>query len=288
MPVSAREQWLRIAARIRALNGAASALWPAVRLKGSDYYGVTDSQILPSAKSIVSDVQHFWDAHRDLLEVPARDAVQDGVTRLHKIGRGSGSGIPLATALMVALLVLESEVSFHLQDFDICARPVVERAFLHLQRSLVVDSELRKRWLEAMCGPGETACEKLGAIHLLLHGIYAFKTDSKGERTDLVLGERLVPDNTLRRATTALVLTEWKVAHGDSEARAKFEQAAGQARLYTAGILAGFEVARSRYLVVVSKDRLALPDDPIENGVAYRHINVAIEPSVPSRARRCT
>ncbi len=57
---------------------------------------------------------------------------------------------------------------------------------------------------------GETACEKLGALHLLSHGILAFKAYAPGERTDLILGDRLVIDDDLIAGTEGIVLTEWK------------------------------------------------------------------------------
>ena len=67
------------------------------------------------------------------------------------------------------------------------AKSLVERAFIHLQRTIVVDHDIRKKWKSAF-NTGEIACERLGAVHLLSHGIWAFKADALGERTDLILG----------------------------------------------------------------------------------------------------
>jgi len=48
------------------------------------------------------------------------------------------------------------------------------------------------------------------AGHFLVHGTWAFKARTEGERTDLVLGAPLHVDDNVRRASDALVLTEWK------------------------------------------------------------------------------
>jgi hypothetical protein len=93
----------------------------------------------------------------------------------------------IATAL-VMLTAFESEMSFILSDNQAEIRTRAERAFEHLQRSIVADPATRERWKVAFA-EGETACEKLGAAHLLSHGIWAFKTNAEGGRTDLVYQE---------------------------------------------------------------------------------------------------
>ncbi len=133
---------------------------------------------------------------------------------------------------------------------------------------------------------GETACEALGACHLLLHGVYAFKAYAAGERTDLITGDQIVPDDTLRGAVRGLVLTEWKVAGSASEADRQFPKARTQSSAYTSGSLAGFELAELRYAVVVTQKQVKVPADIDENGVRWRHVNVAVEPVSPSRAQR--
>lgn len=44
-----------------------------------------------------------------------------------------------------------------------------KRAFLHLQRLLAVDADIRAKWKGAFEAEhkGELSCEKLGAVHLL-------------------------------------------------------------------------------------------------------------------------
>lgn len=90
---------------------------------------------------------------------------------------------------------------------------------------------------------------------------------------------------TSNSAATALVLTEWKLVRSAADASTKLEQAENQATRYGGGILAGFELERCRYLVLVSKDSLSLSDDRIVQGITYRHVNIAISPSAPSKVR---
>jgi hypothetical protein len=158
-----------------------------------------------------------------------------------------------------------------------------ERAFVHLKRSIVADSDLREKWKQSFKN-GELACEKLGGSHLLLHGVWAFKVDAQGGRTDLILGEPITDLAEAERSAEALVLTEWKVARSDSELSQKLSDAKNQASKYSAGVLAGFELARYRYLVVVTERDVKMPLDDDNGDFVYRKINIAVDPRPPSRA----
>lgn len=159
-----------------------------------------------------------------------------------------------------------------------------ERAFIHLQRSIAVDEQLRTRWQTAFT-THETACERLGSVHLLLHGIWAFKLNAEKARTDLMFEEPLPPAGKIEKAATGLVLTEWKrCLKGDG--RDEFEEAVRQCKEYSTGPLGGFELRSHRYAVVVSNDRLTEPPDIVEGPTRYRHINIAVNPSTPSKPAR--
>jgi hypothetical protein len=76
----------------------------------------------------------------------------------------------------------------------------------------VVDKNVRAKWQAAWkkSGGHETRCEQLGAVHLLSHGIWAFKTSANGA-TDLVYSDPIDRYSTIVRQTArVLVLTEWK------------------------------------------------------------------------------
>ncbi|MGH9886847.1 MAG: hypothetical protein ACREBE_15055, partial [bacterium] len=172
-------------------------------------------------------------------------------------------------------------------------RKHTERAFEHLQRSIVVDEAYQKRWRCAF-DDGETKCERLGAVHLLLHGIWAFKAYSPGERTDLVAQESHAITMTKERmdlvtrgplsidrrveSADALVLTEWKVAKTRDEVAGKAAEGRKQAAIYSGSSLAACELASVRYVVVVTAHREDMLPDVSEGPIVYRFINLAVAP----------
>jgi hypothetical protein len=199
---------------------------------------------------------------------------------------GSCTGFSGVTSVVTYLASFRAEFAYLTRDNRAVARSLVIRAFTHLQRTIVTDRSVRALWKEAFQA-GELACEGLGSCQLLSHGIWAFKTSSEGERTDLVLGEDLeVESEAVQRSSIGLVLTEWKVVRAENELGEKIEQAYAQAKRYRKGILAGFEVASPRYLVMVSEDYLEMPEPREEGEISYAHLNVAVFPSSPSKIAR--
>ena len=80
---------------------------------------------------------------------------------------------------------------------------------------------------------------------------------------------------------------EWKQAKPDSVAAKKFEEAREQAERYAEGPLVANELRSYRDAVVVSEKDVAVPDDYDDGkGVIYRHVNIAVDPDLPSRPRR--
>jgi len=88
----------------------------------------------------------------------------------------------------------------------------------------------------------------------------------------------LISGDTFKQA-----FTEWKKASTTKDAGKKFEQARLQARRYAQGALAGSELTTYPYAVVISRQQIQTPDDLMEDGVQYRHINIAVDPPIPSR-----
>jgi hypothetical protein len=80
-----------------------------------------------------------------------------------------------------------------------------------------------------------------------------------------------------------LVLTEWKVQGAGQAAATCFEKARTQSKAYASGVLAGTELTRVRYAIVVSDEDLEIPDDVSDGNITYRNINVAVNPRVPSK-----
>jgi len=90
------------------------------------------------------------------------------------------------------------------------------------------------------------------------------------------------------RAADSLVLTEWKRAQERANAQTVerlFEDARAQARRYSEGPLAGFELTDYRYLVAVTWEDIEVAQDVYEKGIHYRHVNIPVAPRTPSQRR---
>ncbi len=185
-------------------------------------------------------------------------------------------------AMLPMLAAIESEVTFHLTDRQEHLRLRSERAFSHLQRSVIADEAIRGKWKRAF-GQGEVACEKLGAVHLLSHGVWAFKAVGEKGRTDLIFQDTLEDLSEVERAAEGLVLTEWKKANGEGHARQQLDAAREQAERYATDTLAGLELRDCRYLVIVTEKAVTLPPEGRSGDVRYRQVNLAVDPDVPSR-----
>lgn len=209
----------------------------------------------------------------------SRAILETAMDLLKELGKDS-SGDEIAQGVVSCLLALRPVID-SVVEFNVRAARIAEKAFAHLQRLIVVDDRTRQTWGDAFL-KGETACERLGATHLLWHGIWAFKAYSEKERTDLVFGELLSINDEVRRASTALVLTEWKKVSSSRISDKQIEIAKEQAKAYTGSSLAGFELDAVRFLVMVSEKRMeGMPKDIFEDGVTYRCINIAVDPPTP-------
>jgi hypothetical protein len=276
------EQWAALATRIKGLQSAGDLYARFQSYHQEDSYGA--GQLLnEQCAAVVRSLQLFRDNFAGVLPPEA-------VTRLnHFLGTRAAAAAGSAEAAqrgaraaLVGLVGFEAEISFILAGRQGRIRARSERALLHLQQCLAVDEDFAVKWKKAH-DKDEPACERLGAIHLLWHGIFAFKVDAKGGRTDLVFNEP--PESSiLTGGIEGLVLTEWKVADERAAATKKIQEARKQADLYSQGAVAGVELRGYRYLIVVSLKQLSMPPDETAGGVVYRHVNIAVQPDVPSIA----
>jgi hypothetical protein len=275
------EQWNAIAARIRSLHNAADLYAQLVGsqpdvIRGGD--GGTLTVLARHCRSIVYEIEGFQNAFSASLPLAAKACLDKFLNGQQK--EIFGSEVSHVRYGPVLLTAFEAEMSFVLADAQEVIRARSDRAFLHLQRLLVVDADIRKKWKTAF-NAGETACEKLGDVHLLWHGIFAFKINAQGARTDLIFSEP-IDASVVQKGVEGLVLTEWKVAD-KGNAASRFEDARKQAAKYEQGALVGTELTGYRYAVAVSLTELPnVPDDVTVGGVVYRHINIVVEPRTPS------
>jgi hypothetical protein len=272
-------KWKAISARILSLIDAGAFLFKTTE---NDNCGVTQ-HLLRNAREAVSGLRELQSvtALPDVLKKSLERFLSDYDSRFSASAPSRQSGFPAVAGVLPLLASFRAEFEYLLADTEIVGVCLSVRAFTHLQRSIVADEVVRSRWQEAF-DKGEVACEGLGACHLLSHGVWAFKTSAKGERTDLVLGIPLRIGDDVPRAAEALVLTEWKLVRTETELPAKAEEAYEQAKRYSEGILAGFELASRRYLVLVSRHHLDLPSPRQDAEVIYEYRNVAVSPRTPS------
>lgn len=275
--------WLAISRRIRGLMQAADLQAQLMLSDNNDTFGV-QKYIGNSYNDIFNKIKQFSDDHNGELPTEIEQAISSFVAKWCSLFAEARSNASKARAAIVLLAALEAEITYLLSDQQAKIQSRTERAFLHLKRSLAADDHQRSIWQSAFGTKGETACEKLGASHLLLHGIYAFKVGAEGARTDLILSSFPEIDD-VAGAVDGLVLTEWKVASCSQDANKRYAEAKKQAQSYADGVLAGIELNQIRYLVVVTEKQLpnsSIPPDEKIDGVSYRHINLAINPDVPS------
>jgi len=279
------EEWRALSAHIEGLGKAAELHARFSAINSADSYG-RGKRLGEHSKRLLADLKRFRRQFSTALPPLAS-------RRLDEFFEIDGPVIDLPYETesravihgVVVLVALAAELMQLLSGEQQLIRSRTEVAFAHLQRLLVVDPDVRTKWKKAFKGTGETSCEALGAVHLLSHQVLAFKVNAEGARTDLVFRE---PPSLelLERSSAALVLTEWKVAKDEKVAKQRFSEARKQADLYRQGPLAAVELTSYRYAVVVSHKQVPIPDDEVDGGVTYRHINIAIEPDTPSVAAK--
>ena len=284
--------WRALSARIKGILDAGSFFYRALHNSSEDPRSVKRKILLENAAKIFENLKGFLVKYRSVLP---KEALECLISFLDKpetkepdffkpINSQQYETCNVQFAL-TSLSAFRSEFNYLIADTQIIARRITERAFIHLQRSIVVDDEMRRKWITAF-NEHETKCEKLGALHLLLHGVWAFKADATGGKTDLILNEPLPVSTIIENATDALVLTEWKAVKSQNVLTSKLQEAKKQAEIYTSDVLGGIEIRNYRYLVMVSERRLELPDDSIKGLIQYRHINIAVDPKSPSGEAR--
>lgn len=281
--MSFQQEWNAISNRIKGLTESGMYFFSSVHQTKDQNETVIKHFLKPHAKRLVEDIKKYCDSFSLNLPDAALTCIKSFLKDFKDHFHEDISGIGPVQIALTSLSSFRSEFSYHLSDIQAISKRITERAFVHLQRSIVADSSVRDRWIEVY-EDKETSCEKLGAVHLLLHGIWAFKASEVGERTDLILGEPITDIAEAEAVADALVLTEWKVVRKSNEIQSQSEQAFKQAKRYSSGVLAGFELANYRYLVLVSEKHIELPTDIQDEDIIYKHINIAVNPDTPSES----
>jgi hypothetical protein len=240
-------------------------------------------------QSVAKDLESFKSQHANILPPGAVSTIDDAVKRVYQSQKEPLTVQPVVfiTTQVFPLAIFRAQFQYLLSDFSAITRRRSERALLHLKRSIVADHHFGDKWREAFAeSRAEDACEKLGAAHLLLHGIYAVKVVGEGQRTDLFFGQPMANDDQVSGAIEAYVLTEWKCVKQPSEYNKMAEDARQQSALYANGLLYGMELSDYRYIVLVSEKDLPEIANTIQAGIEYKHINIPVSPEPPSRSAK--
>lgn len=273
------EQWRGLAARIDGLIRAGEFLVSAFKVNSADAFGVVRKSFLPELVAIIDEIDCLGKTYASELPPQAAAALQKYVLQGWNKSLNDGA-VDIQT--LAPLASFRSQFEYLIRDVEVERRSLTELAFEHLRRQLVVDADIRKKWQDAF-ESHETACERLGAVHLLSHGIWAFKVVAPGGATDLVFDDPVEKyAGVMRRAARALVLTEWKLIKRLDEIAMKAQEARTQAAIYSGGVLGDAELKQTRYIVLVSQSDLTSPDDVSVGAVTYRHILLPMCPMVPS------
>jgi 16S rRNA G966 N2-methylase RsmD len=277
------QQWHILAARIDGLLHAAEFLVSAFKVYSSDVFGVVGKSILPELAAINTEIEELGKVYACELPAEATQALYQYIAQdWGKTQLDAKADIQT----VAALAAFRSRFEYLIRDSESEGRNMTELAFEHLRRCLVVDENVKAKWQKAF-KKHETACEKLGAIHLLSHGIWAFKVVAPGGATDLVFSDPLQHHaQIVRKTARALILTEWKLVKSHAEIVTKAQEARDQATIYSGGILGDIEVKRTRYVVLVCQKDETPPDDILLGMITYRHIVLAVNPEVPSLSAR--
>lgn len=280
------EHWHSIAARVRSLTTAAQLHASFTQFNSSDPYS-RSRYLSAQCWEVFLELQAFLNLFKPSLSPLAAKAIESFLVERLALFKSASTQSDIdgeqSRTVIVLLATLETQITFLLSDDQPTIKARSELAFSHLQRSIAADDEIRNKWQSAF-EDGETSCEALGAVHLLSHGLYAFKVSAVGGITDLVFQEPA--DTGQAQIFSGLVLTEWKKCDKKEQIASAFNAARLQAELYAPGALSGNELRGYRYAVVVSPHTEKVPADLISKGVIYRHILICVNPLVPSKHAR--
>jgi hypothetical protein len=290
--MSWQADWASISQRIQALCAGSTHIFSIENANANALKPVIEHLLIPQATAAFASVRAFTEQWHDALPPGVEFALGELIeasTRngiwMSNHGKEASGMHAIGSRVIATLAIIRGEIDHLLADPSLIAVSVTERAFKHLQWMIVSDTEVRAKWQQHF-RDGEPSCESSGATHLLLHGIWAYKAQSRTARTDIVMQEPVDDRPEIRRAARALVLTEWKraIATTPTAIRNAARDGRNQASVYAGEMLAGFDLRSVRYVIVVTEDRITPPPDDPVGDITYRYLNLAVNPSAPHKS----
>jgi hypothetical protein len=262
-------RWKNISSRIFQLQEVSKSYFDSINSFGVDHYGIGGTSIIPAAKDLSLEIIEL---RKTFTRLPPK--VVALITKLEKNFNGHKfTGIPGVGGAMVILGVFNSEMNFYLKDHEILMKERMKLAFTHLQRSLIADPELQRKWL-ASFQESDAWIERLGGAHLLSHGVWGFKVREDGERVDLVTNHGIKVDD-VEAVGATLVATEWTRAHSENLAE-KVKHLHARSKHYLGREFIGSELRTERFLIVVSETPLIMPRNATDGEVEYVYLNLPL------------
>lgn len=281
--------WNLISVKINSLLKSSAFLYNTFQVNKTDHYNVV-KDIAVNANKTFNIVEKFKNEFEISLSANSLKILNDFIeSNKNMISKLEDKSINpelkkgMTISIIVNLSLIENEMTYHLKDSQEFIVRSVDIAFNHLQRQLIADESIREVWIKAK---NELDFEKLGGAHLLLHKIWGFKIYGAGERTDLVLANKIdIENDPLYRSVDGLVLTEWKVVRKENEKDNCIDQAIKQCKAYSKGSLSAIELSKYRYVVLVSENYLNLEKKftTTTDDIIYKIINIAYNPKPPSK-----
>lgn len=277
--MSYREEWAALSARFEGIIDAGKIALQVFAKSDSDDAGMFPTLRL-ELETVVTDLADLVHMHKEAIPPGLISAIGKYSVAWKEIGLSNRPSGRIGTLIGRARLFL-TEATYHMTNREELDRRIVERAFAHLQRTIVVDDSYRSRWQEAFEG-GEPKCERLGHVHLLWHGVYSFKARANGAETDLITGGPVSDADSLARQANVFALTEWKLVRASEDPAEKAAEARHQSAIYSGGVLLGLALHEYRYVVLVSKSAIVVPGDMRTDAGTTRHVSIVTEPDFPS------
>lgn len=130
-------RWNAISGRIHGLRSTTSLFFASLTPNGRDLSQIGSTHLVPAAKEIVEELQSFHHAFREVLPPNGRGALDDFLKTANKLCDGVST--PALARATLALASIQDALDFHLAGSEAVGRSITERAFEHLQRSIVAD-----------------------------------------------------------------------------------------------------------------------------------------------------
>jgi hypothetical protein len=189
------QKWRVLCTRIDGLRQSGEYISNTLPIAPGDGFGIIRRWLAAELRAIVNELETFKDslpnelppaAIHELDRILKRDWFTDRPEQINENLVSIG-----------ALITFRTSFDYLIQDTEIEARSRTELAFEHIRRILLIDNDVRQKWRDRYIENRETGCEKLGALHLLSHGILAFKISGQGALQTLPLTSPLIPTTPL-------------------------------------------------------------------------------------------